>query len=436
MITQLATATSLDHVLTWACERGKEVAPLTLEETISYALAYARCGVRVVVLPPGRKRPEADWRTDDHRAEDGDDQRAGWYLGTTDTARLGDYIMTAWRTSGRRVPNLGMQLGVSGLIVVDADNEGDGIYWGTYYDRRDRDLPHWATVQSPGARDQNGNWAHRDGTHWWYSVPAGVDSSGFHPVSEKLINGGKLLDDDGTPLVDNPPRSGWEIKYGASGVLLPLAERPEGRYTVLTPRVPVAPDWLIDLLTTKPAATASKAAYEPDDDDLEVDETLDEVSWAEIVHPAMLPDGVDACGCERFRRPGGSPKSAVAHNHCDQVDAHVLTIHSDTVRSDYPELAEWASARGGRSVTKWEALAAFQFGGSLAAVAEHYGFSRPLPKGQSWEPPITPNLCAPAPVLSEHTDACPHGIPLKMCVPCLAAKRAANRLPDPIKDMK
>lgn len=174
MVTPLTECATITDVLTWAHGRGKEAAPLTLDETRAYAHAWARCGVHVVVLPPGLKRPEGDYRTPSQKLTDGPAKK-GWFLGTTDPERLTDYITRASARHGGLVPNLGMQLGPSGFIVIDADNEGDEVAWNRYTMLWRGDTYSWATVRSPGERDDQGNWKHRNGTHFYYRVPEGVD---------------------------------------------------------------------------------------------------------------------------------------------------------------------------------------------------------------------------------------------------------------------
>ncbi len=363
MITRVAESATIFDIFEWARERGKEPAPLTLDETIAYAHALAQAGIYVVVLPPGLKRPEGDYRTRDQKLEDGVAKK-GWYLGTTDPARLTDYITRANARHNGRVPNLGMQLGTSRLIVVDADNEGDEIAWNRYAIQSRGDDSSWATVRSPGEKDDQGNWKHRDGVHFYFRVPDDIDPFELTTWNETVALG--HLDEDG-----GDSRAGWDVKGASSGVALPLSERPEGRYLVNSPHIPVAPEWLIAALTKK----ATAEPYEFGDQTLNVDEILD-IPWAEFLCPPLYDDGAAKCGCRIYRRPGGSPKSCVAHEGCS--DAHgstVLTIHSDTILAMFPSLAELVSQRGSRNVTKWEALAAFRYDGDLhtAAVAHQFG---------------------------------------------------------------
>lgn len=191
--------------------------------------------------------------------------------------------------------------------------------------------------------------------------------------------------------------------------------------------IPVAPQWLIDLMT-KPTPKPKPA---PTCDDLEFNESVDDamasVSWGEILEGVALDDGVNSCGCTIFTRPGGSRRSMLAHDGCDAVNgAHCLTVNSDTIMSMYPALQDILDKRprSGRSFSKWEALAAFQFGGDMGAVAQQYGFSRPSTTAADWDGVfVDANVPFTSPLTAPLGDMCPHGVLPSQCPPCATARR-------------
>lgn len=414
-------------------ERGKAIADVilgypvlgTLEQHIKYACALADLGVHVVVTPPGVRSPDGDFRTTEQRAEDeaAGLRKGGWYLGTTNKARLTDYINRAHYLHAGTLPGLGIHLAPSRIIIVDADNEGDCVEWNLYQDHRCREdgvLPEANpfTELSPG-KLENGAWTHRYGAHCWYLLPDTLDPHSLRTVSEKAVIG-HIADDS------KYPRAGWEFKVGNLGALITPSVRPEGAYRPgQQGAIPVAPQWLIELLT-KPAPAVKPA---PTGDDIEfsesVDDALSSVSWGDILEGVALEDGQDTDGCTIFTRPGGSRRSMIAHDGCSSVNgSQCLTVHSDTILTMYPLLQDLSMKRGGKSFSKWEALAAFQHNGDMNAVARERGFSRPSSLAAAdWDGVfVDPSRPFTAPLTAPVGDRCSHGIPVKLCVPCLAAR--------------
>ncbi len=352
-------AHELSTLLRSTRERDYTVSPETLT---AYAVALSEIGMHVTVHT-GEKAP-ADLRTADERAADGG--RGGWYTGTTDPARLSAYIQRAWSATGR-APGLGIHLGPSGLVVVDADTEGDAIAWHRLHWENEvaagvpaRDVRGPLTVRTPGVC-RDGVWVHKDGAHCYYVLPHG---SVVRPVSESAV----------VPIHADEHRAGWDIKAGPTGVMVPPSSRAEGPYTAYM-SVGVAPRWLIAM--AEPKAVEPRAPRDTERDTA-VDEAMDDVPWADILDGVALLDGEDKDGCEVYTRPGGQPRSIVCHAGCESAHgSHVATIHSDTIIAMYPLLTELAARRGSKNFTRWECAAAFQFHGDLGAAAKHYGFSRP-----------------------------------------------------------
>ncbi|MCB0927082.1 MAG: bifunctional DNA primase/polymerase [Mycobacterium sp.] len=391
---------------------------------IAYAHALAALGVHVVVVQPLSKRPTTDYRTDAERAADHAAGRtsAGWHLGTTDPQRLTDYITRAVEQTGQ-LPNLGMHLGPSGIVVVDADNEGDAVSWHQlHFDgelgavKSAWDIWGPFTVLTPGQFDQRTQeWVHQFGAHCWYVG----DTAGLRGLNEAQHTG--------APIPAHEHRAGWEVKLGdGAGVMLPPAVRPEGRYRAAHRVMPMK-GWLRDMLTPPPVAPVAPRAPRDAAFDVEVDETLDDVPWSDVMAGVAFPEGEDRDGCTVWTRPGGQPRSMVAHEGCESAHgSHIVTVHSDTILSMYPLLSDLSAKRGSKNFSKWEILAAFQHGGNLGEVARRYGFSRP--RGD-WSSVIVIPAAGGAPAVGAPAlpmPACAHGsADPRTCVPCASAHRAA-----------
>lgn len=409
----LASADTAAEILSWAKQRAKHPSPLTTEETIVYAHAWARAGVYVVVCAPGTKIP-TDYRTDDQRASDhgAGQTRSGCYLGTRDPERLTSYITEAVRRT-RHVPNLAAHLGPARMVVVDADNEGDVIEWRRYaYNTYRHDCV--PTTLSPGKINDAGQWEHRDGAHFWYRLPADAE---VREVSELRVLG-HLEPDSGI-------RAGWEIKANAKIVVLPLAVRKEGRYVPFAADIPAAPGWLVDIMGKPEVAPKPPRTEEDMEFSADVDDALDDVPWQEVFEGVAMHTGEDPDGCTVWQRHGGSPRSMVAHDGCAAAHGStVVTVHSDTILTQYPLLDELYDKRGVKNFSKWECLAAFQHDGNMSAVAKAHGFARTVADFSNvFAPPGSPFTVVRPRVQPEN--ACPHGSNPKLCLPCLRARRAS-----------
>lgn len=422
-----------------AAERGAAIARVLAaypaltdaRELTWYAQALAQLGVHVVVLAPGVKKPFADYRTEAQRFEDtaAGRTRAGWQLGTTDPDRLASYIVTAVAQTGQ-LPNLGVHLAPSRLIVIDADNLGDCIHWLSRVGGNGG-APLELSVSTPG-QIENGVWIHKDGAHVYYVLPDDVNTADLRDITEQNV-----------PADQN--RAGWGTKLAwGVGAALPPSVRPEGQYRWDGSTIPVAPDWLIDMLRKPPAPPKPVRTEEDDEFNESVDDAMDDVSWSDVFEGVALYDGEDRDGCGIWTRHGGTPRSMVAHDGCATAHGSVcVTVHSDTILTMYPLLDDLATKRGSRNFSKWEALAAFQFDGDLNAASREHGFSRPMSSvravaGSPFTVTVTHGTeptWTPPPVASTATSyldtydgttdpdwnaTCAHGRVLQRCSPCVA----------------
>ncbi|GAB4700692.1 hypothetical protein MOKP118_41830 [Mycobacterium avium subsp. hominissuis] len=400
--------------------------PTTLDDHIAYAHALADLGVHVAVIHKFGEKLPLDLRTDEMREADAAAGRTkrGWYLATTDKARLTYYITEGWRRTGGGLVNLGAHLAPSRLVVVDCDNEGDTIEWmRAAYDRRE---PEFATVMTPG-KIVDGAWIHRDGTHIFYTVPEHVDPSTLRDISESDVPADEA-------------RGGWAVKASlGTGVVLPPSIRHEGRYTVARLAQIIDLPETLRVMITKPAPVIRDVG-DDDEDVIEFRESVEDamhgVPWSEVLEGIAYPDGIETCGCEIWTRYGGSRKSFVAHTDCPTLGGRTcLVVHSDNV-PNHDIFVELARDRGGKAFSKWEAIAALHFDGDMAAVARHYGFSRPSAnRGFTWTSLIEPDdsttprlgasLDAPVRSTASHDPTrCPHGGDRDSCVPCLSQRIA------------
>lgn len=335
----------------------------TLDDHIAYAHALADLGVHVVVLKPGVKNPDVDFRTKQERdADKAAGRRGGVYLGTTDKQTLTVYITRCWEWYGV-LPNFGVWLGPSRLIAVDADNEGDVIEWLTAADLRGE--PQTVTVLTPGAINPDGTWRHKDGAHVYYTVPAWVDPYSLMDVSESNVPA-------------DAGRGGWDVKTGDTLVVIPPSIRKEGQYRLHhSAQLIEAPATLLAMIE-RPERVARD--FDDDDEDAaefreSVEDAMRDVPWSEVLEGTAYPDGIETCGCEIWTRYGGSRKSFVAHTDCPTLGGRTcLVVHSDNV-PNHDIFVELARDRGGKAFSKWEALAVLHFDGDMGAVAREYGFA-------------------------------------------------------------
>lgn len=203
--------------------------------------------------------------------------------------------------------NIGMNLGRSNIIAVDLDNEGDiGAFAEWWSQHTDEPVPTF-TVRSPGKLKDNGDWDHRNGGHVYLWVPEGVDSLGLKGIAETMTEEEKTAQN----------RKGWAVMCGdGRGVLLPPSVRKTGAYTYTGVAMRVAPQWLIDILIARAAATT--ATDGSDIRDVQVAQWEDSTSWNDLLSPHgwELTGKTDSCGCPTWTRPGKGEhgaKSAVAH---------------------------------------------------------------------------------------------------------------------------
>jgi hypothetical protein len=231
------------------------------------------------------------------------------------------------------------------------------------------------TVQSPGAKNAEGEWVHKDGGHFWFEVPEGV---------ELPLGVGKYK-----------APSGWVMMWGENYALVPPSRRPEGVYQFKSPEIEFVPGWLVELMDRGEPDRPVAPEKDPDDP---VDQWAANTPWAELLGQGSrvgLPNHqtwtelarTDRCGCPMWTAPGNhdDPKSATAHEPgCTKTNTE--TGHGPLhIWTDNPP--EWLAER--RNYTKLQYLAARDHGGNVAAAMRDLGLEPTLagvPEAEVFDP--------------------------------------------------
>lgn len=370
--------------------------PTDHEAVGKYIRQLAEAGLAVMLVWPDSKLP-ADLRTPQRkRADDKAAQKAardagrrdwqrvksaaGLTLATTDTEVLDGYLRRYVRAFADRFPdgvpvNLAVETGRSRLVVVDCDTAAQ---LQRFYDvalpkgasTEDRPTP---TILTPGQVGAGGDaadgdtWAHRDGGHFWFTVPEDIEL----PTTVGTLT---WPGDDGFAVL-------WDHRYA----LIPPSVRREGAYTAPGAVHDLAESgWLIEAITDYAARRVERSgqrAGEPANGNMaaRIDAWAEGISWASILEPLgwTLAARADSCGCEVWTAPGphASPKSATAHDsgctagRYTEINAplHVWTDH------DRAPFDAWLAERGTATLSKLQAVAAGYYDNELGAAMDDLG---------------------------------------------------------------
>lgn len=263
--------------------------------------------------------------------------------------------------------NLALECSLSRLICVDADNR-DEVRSFTELWAREENLPELAnaapTVRSPGAVDVEGTWVHKDGGHYWFLLPDGVD---FIDTSIS------------TSLPIGLHEAKAQVRFGRAYALVPPSVRDEGAYTMASDIGP-CPGWLVDILRDHVEGVTEKRmshhrVARDGTDPIHVWSSL--VSWEELLGQDgwTTRNRPDTCGCPVWSRPGEwtNPKSATAHEAgCARWDTELGFLHLWT---DNPPdfIAAYRRATGKSSMSKLQYVAWRDFGGDTSAAMHALG---------------------------------------------------------------
>ena len=263
------------------------------------------------------------------------------------------------------LPNIGVHLGLSRVLVVDMDTAaevtGFKTEWLTQTNEVAGSVPDM-TVKSPGKRDVSGNWIHKDGGHFWFMLPDDVE----------LPSGQTAIRDT----------SGWVAMWGDHQVLVPPSVRSEGAYTIIGGSYR-APDWLIAKILHEAHSRMKRVADhgELPDGTGDIDQWSASTSWADL----LIADGwtdtglPDRCSCPIWTAPGlhASPKSATAHDTgCDRYDTSPGHAPLHVWTDNPPEfLASATLSNGSKTFTKLQYVAWRDYAGSQADALVGLGFN-------------------------------------------------------------
>lgn len=345
----------------------------TPESLLRVAREATKNNIAVVLLDPRRpghlqKSPICPLTARDAKKADEEAQeqglpkhQCGVYHATSDTATVEKWIKRLTK-NGERL-NLAAVPGLSRLIGVDVDttaelegfladrSEAEGVdYTGT--------MP---TVLSPGQMDQGGTMVHKNGGHFWFTLPDGVE------FNEALVGA-------------YTAESGWVAKFGPSTYLLvPPSARNEGSYT-LVGQTEEAPRWLLDRIgaavgeaAQRRKRQASRVGFADDP----IDRWNEETTWKDM----LVSDGwgetgkPDSCGveCLIWTKPEGaaSPKSATGHEPgCARGFEHALHFWT----TNMPAILNMTSPVD--RMTKLQYVAFRDHGGDSAAAMRALNLAR------------------------------------------------------------
>ncbi|UYL88160.1 RepA-like helicase [Gordonia phage Evaa] len=343
------------------------------EAVRSFIRAACAQGLSLLLIQPGLKLP-ADMRTPHKRRKDDKEAqataqaagRADWQrvkspsglaLASSDAKVVLKYLDRYIEVFGEDVAvNLAIEVGGSGLVVVDCDT-AEQVHSFLTEAEAPLDMP--PTVTTPGATDAEGNWVHSDGGHFYFTVPDGV-------ILPEHVGAMSWGGDNGFAVL-------WNRRY----VLIPPSTRAEGAYELVGRDYPL-PAWLAEKIDEHGSARAARASER----DREVDEDLkggidawaDTITWDEILEPqGWTPTArPDNCGCPVWTAPGqhASPKSATAHDAgCGRAftgtnsPLHIWTDHDVAPFDDFV-------ATHGTTITKLQAVAVTEYDGNVGKALD------------------------------------------------------------------
>lgn len=285
------------------------------------------------------------------------------------------------------VVNLAVEVGGSGIVVIDCDTRDQMRRWfevamGPDFDPDPNTWPA-PTILTPGQvgsdtsadPDDPTTWAHADGGHFWFTVP-----DKYLPVLPRHLGAMTWGGDHGFAVL-------WDRRY----VLVPPSTRAEGVYEFLG-KVYDLPSWLADEIIkagerrVQRAEMANGARTDRPELADRVDAWAESISWANILEPlGWIPHPrTDACGCAVWTAPGNhaSPKSATAHDtgcsagRYSEVNAplYIWTDH------DVEPFDDWLAAHG-QTISKLQAVAVINYGGNVGKAMDSMGITPDLSVG-------------------------------------------------------
>lgn len=264
--------------------------------------------------------------------------------------------------------NLGVEVGSSGVVVVDCDTAAQVDRWFEVAEIPE-DMRPAPTVLTPGQVATGdpadpATWAHADGGHFWFTVP-----DQLMPVLPRHLGAMTWGGDNGFAVL-------WDRRY----VLIPPSTRPEGAYEQLG-HVYELPDWLGDAIMAAGERRVQRAAASADTPEASelathIDAWAETVSWANILEPLGWTPAprADGCGCAVWTAPGvhASPKSATAHDTGCTAGRYTETNAPLHIWTDNPAepFDQWVADKGTSTISKLQAVALINYGGNIGAAMD------------------------------------------------------------------
>lgn len=339
------------------------------DELVSIAkVAKAACkhGYGVVPLPPGSKVPNICTLTAQelkaagprHRSTSGE---CGVYHVITDET-VAARVFARIQKKFDEPLNIGVVAGPSRLINIDADQASEVEAFQNDWATAENEPGYLAaspTCLSPGAF-RGDEWKHKDGGHFYFTVPDDFDWESYALTSYKA---------DG----------GYEVRWGMQMTVVPPSARAEGPYRPLGD-IPPAPQFLLDEIEARNAkvlVNQQRQQHVFADDNIAAWSAR--TTWADLLIPDEWTDTsrIDKCGCPIFEKPGGGSttfKSATGHeNHCsrwENLEGHG-PLHLWT--TDPPAPLDVYLSKVGQTITKLRYVALTQFNDDVAMAKVKLG---------------------------------------------------------------
>jgi hypothetical protein len=350
------------------------------EAVRSFIKSAAEAGLSLLLIHPGSKQP-FDGRTPQKKAADDraaqaraklagrmDYQKAkspsGLALATSDRATLSKYLDRYIEVYGDEVAvNLAVEVGGSGLVVVDCDTEAQKRrFLEAATGDENSDLP--PTVVTPGSRTADGTWVHSDGGHFYFTIPEGVTL----PTNMGAISWGG---EDGFAVL-------WDRRY----VLIPPSTRPEGPYEMVGRDYPL-PSWLHAVIEERACTKMDRSLNNAVDEELatSIDTWSENVTWEALLQPlGWVPTSrPDNCGCEVWTAPGdhSSPKSATAHDAGCSLGIYSETNAPLHIWTDNPgePFDDYIASTDNRTLSKLRAVSWIDYEGNVGKAMDALGIS-------------------------------------------------------------
>ncbi len=327
-------------------------------DIVKVAVEAVRKGYAIVPVAPGTKKASICTLTARELKAAGPDHKCGVYHAITDDKVARRVFARLVKEYGAARLNLGIVAYPSRMVCVDADTAVAVREFVEDWAAEEGDpgcLAQTPTVLTPGVMKADGEWAHKDGGHFLFELPEGIE----------LGLGLQTL---------KPEGRSYDIRWGWSMSVVPPSVRPEGRY-LPGGNVLQLPAWVLRKITAALDGYAERVAIRgtmfANDSIAEWSQRTD---WADLLAPAgWEPTGkLDGCGCPVWTRPGDDVstwKSATAHDVvCSRYEN--LENHGPLhIWTDHPPapLDSWMETNG-RTITKLNYVAVSQFSGDVKAA--------------------------------------------------------------------